>query len=200
MNTADQTPRIVVLQGDIVTREVDAIVNAANPSMIGGGGVDGAIHRAAGPQLVQECRRHPMTGNGIRCPVGEVRVTDGYDLPAKLVFHTVGPIYPRGRGPVFPGEMQVKAEKGDLLLARAIRACLTEAERMELRSIAFPAISCGVYGCLPWTFARLAREVLAEKDWNLDLIEFVLYNETEYEQFMVGWEPLPPEAEDLCGN
>ena len=124
---------ITVRAGDITRLEVDAIVNAANERMLGGGGVDGAIHRAAGPRLVEACRAVPEVRPGVRCPTGEARITPGFDLPARYVIHTVGPIW-RGGG----------ADEEDLLAA-CYRESLTLAEQHAVRSIAFPAISCGVY-------------------------------------------------------
>lgn len=120
--------RIRVVSGDIVTQQVDAIVNAANPTLLGGGGVDGAIHRAAGPQLLAACRE--LGG----CPTGEARITPGFRLPANWVIHTVGPIWNGGTH----GE--------DELLARCYRNCLAVAVAHNVCTMAFPQISTGAYG------------------------------------------------------
>ena len=126
--------RIEVIEGDITALAVDAIVNAANERLLGGGGVDGAIHRAAGPGLVDECRALPELTPGVRCPTGEARLTSGHDLEARFVIHTVGPVWRGGH----QGEPD--------LLAACYRHCLAVASVHGVESIAFPAISCGVFG------------------------------------------------------
>ncbi|WP_442683694.1 O-acetyl-ADP-ribose deacetylase [Stenotrophomonas sp. JC08] len=125
---------IEVWQGDITGLDVDVIVNAANPTLLGGGGVDGAIHQAAGPGLLAECERLPELRPGVRCPTGEVRATGGHGLPARYVFHTVGPVWREGQ------------HDEAALLANCYWQSLRLAAQMGLESIAFPAISCGIYG------------------------------------------------------
>jgi O-acetyl-ADP-ribose deacetylase len=125
---------IEVVQADITTLALDAIVNAANQALLGGGGVDGAIHRAAGPELLAACRAIPEVSPGVRCPTGEARITPGFRLRAKHVIHTVGPVW-RGGG---RGEPE--------LLASSYRHSLELAADNAITDIAFPAISCGVYG------------------------------------------------------
>jgi len=154
--------RIEVALGDITKLEVDAIVNAANPSLLGGGGVDGAIHRAAGSGLLAECR----TLGG--CPPGEARITKGYNLPAKFVIHAVGPIWRGG----YSGE--------DELLAKAYRSSLLLAEENGIKTIAFPAISTGAYGFPLERASKIAvgeiKEFL-EKNGTIERVVLVCFSE-----------------------
>ena len=163
--------RIEIMQGDITMLQIDAIVNAANSSLLGGGGVDGSIHRAAGPQLLAECR----TLGG--CPTGEARITKGYNLPAKYVIHTVGPVY-GGR----PQDAQ--------LLKSCYLNSLTLAKEHQVASVAFPAISCGVYGYPIKDAAQIALETtiafLQEHDVPNKVI-FVLFSDGDrqvYQQLL----------------
>jgi O-acetyl-ADP-ribose deacetylase (regulator of RNase III) len=135
--------RIEVVPGDITKLAVDAIVNAANTSLLGGGGVDGAIHRAAGPELLEECR----TLGG--CPTGSAKITRGYRLPARFVIHAVGPVWRGGQH-----------NEGELL-ASAYRAAIELAARHDLRTVAFPAISCGAYGFPLDLASRIALRTVA---------------------------------------
>lgn len=137
-----------VLDVDITELRVDAIVNAANETLLGGGGVDGAIHRAAGPGLLSACRALPEVRPGVRCPTGEARITDGFALPARYIIHTVGPVWHGGH------------EREPELLAACYRNVLAIARDRSLKSLAFPAISCGVFGYPPEKAAVIAlREI-----------------------------------------
>lgn len=147
---ADLRSRLRVVVADIITLKVDAIVNAANERMLGGGGVDGAIHRAAGPRLLEACRAVPEVRPGVRCPTGEARLTGGFDLPATCVIHTVGPVWHGG------------AQGEEELLANCYRNALRlAAEAGDVESIAFPAISTGVYGYPADQAARVAVAAVA---------------------------------------
>lgn len=136
--------RLHVVLGDICLQSVDVIVNAANQRMLGGGGVDGAIHRAAGPDLLAACRQFPEARPGVRCPTGEVRITPGFRLPARFVIHAVGPVW-RGGG-------HREAE----LLAACYRGALSLAKQHGCSSIAFPGISTGAFGFPVDAAARIA--------------------------------------------
>ncbi len=153
---------IFLIEGDITSAEVDAIVNAANPIMLGGGGVDGAIHRAAGPKLLEECRKI-KPANGVRCPFGEARITAAGDLKAHYIIHAVGPIYS-------------SAEKPQLLLASAYRNSLDLAKENDCRSIAFPAISCGAYGYPLDQAAEIAIHECSSEKYKTLKIYFYLFN------------------------
>jgi O-acetyl-ADP-ribose deacetylase (regulator of RNase III) len=157
-----------VIQGDITTLKVDAIVNAANTSLLGGGGVDGAIHDAAGPELLEECK---TVGP---CPAGEARLTRGYQLPAKYVIHTVGPVWHGGDY----GEAE--------LLANCYRHSLSLAIRHHIKTIAFPAISTGAYGYPMDEAATIAVEETARflscQDASLH-VTFVCFDRVAYKAF-----------------
>jgi len=160
---------VEVVRADITALEVDAVVNAANERMLGGGGVDGAIHRAAGPELLAACEAVPEVTPGVRCPTGEARITPAFDLPARFVIHTVGPVYVDGRH----GEPDQ--------LASCYRASLRLAHEHGARSVAFPAISCGVYG-YPLTEAAAVvvatlGEALAEHA-TVERVVLVAFDET----------------------
>jgi O-acetyl-ADP-ribose deacetylase (regulator of RNase III) len=158
--------KTTLLEGDITQQRVDAIVNAANTSLLGGGGVDGAIHLAAGPELLAECRRL----NG--CKTGDAKITRGYNLPANWVIHTVGPVWHDGKH----GE--------DEQLASCYRRCLALAEQYEIRSIAFPAISTGVYRFPPERAAKIAVKqvkTFLENPSSVEAVMFVCFNRQTYD-------------------
>jgi O-acetyl-ADP-ribose deacetylase (regulator of RNase III) len=145
----DENARIQVVFGNITALAVEAIVNAANERMLGGGGVDGAIHRAAGLELLDACRAVPEVRPGVRCPTGESRITPGFRLAARHVIHTVGPVWRGGAA----GEPE--------LLASCYRSALELAREHRVKSIAFPAISCGVFGYPVDRAARVAVNTIS---------------------------------------
>ncbi len=165
--------RIIVVEGDITHQRVDAIVNAANSSLLGGGGVDGAIHRAAGPSLLEACRQ--LGG----CRTGEAKITKGYTLFATWILHTVGPIWQGGQS------------QEDALLASCYRNCFALAAQHHLRSIAFPAISTGAYGfplqrAISIAFAETKAALL--KNVGLEQVLFVCFDKHAYAMYLKALE------------
>ncbi len=157
-----------LVQGDITQQDTEAIVNAANPTLLGGGGVDGAIHRAAGPELLEECRR--LGG----CATGDAKLTKGYRLKAKYVIHAVGPVYRK------------EGTRAPELLASAYRRSLEVASEHGIKSVAFPSISTGAYGYPVKEAAPIALETVAEylKDHpGIELVRFVLYDQKTYQAY-----------------
>ncbi len=168
MNSENRKNRIEVVEGDIAKQRVDAIVNAANTTLLGGGGVDGAIHRAAGPELLEECR----TLGG--CPTGQAKITKGYRLPAKWVIHTVGPVWRDGK----------HGEAG--LLASCYRNSLALAEQQGVRTIAFPSISTGAYGFPMDSAARIAvteikRFLVLEGNRSMEKVLLVCFGKSAFD-------------------
>jgi O-acetyl-ADP-ribose deacetylase (regulator of RNase III) len=152
-------PRVEAVGGDITAEQVDAIVNAANSSLLGGGGVDGAIHRAAGPELKEACRQ--LGG----CPAGDAKATPGFALPAQWVIHAVGPVWEGGD----------KAEAE--LLASCYRRSLEIADELGARSVAFPAISTGVYGYPKEEAARIAVDTIRSTPTQVELVRLVAFDD-----------------------
>jgi O-acetyl-ADP-ribose deacetylase (regulator of RNase III) len=170
--------RLEAVRGDITAEQVDAIVNAANTSLLGGGGVDGAIHRAAGPELLEACRR--LGG----CPTGEAKATPGFRLAARWVIHTVGPVWRGGDA----GEAE--------LLASCYRRSLEVAEELGARSVAFPAISTGVYGYPAEGAADIAVATLRSSPTSVELVRLVAFDDRTfrlYDGLIDGWRHTTPD-------
>ncbi len=160
--------RLELIRGDITEVRLDAVVNAANSTLLGGGGVDGAIHRAAGPELLKACRA--LGG----CPTGEAKLTDAYNLPARFIIHTVGPVWMNGAG------------RDDELLARCYRSCFRLVAAHGLRSVAFPSISTGAYGfpierAAPIALAEIHAALAEQKA--LEKVRVVLFSEADLEVY-----------------
>jgi O-acetyl-ADP-ribose deacetylase len=168
-----RAPAVEAVRADITTLEVDAIVNAAKASLLGGGGVDGAIHRAAGPDLLEECR----TLGG--CDTGDAKATSGYRLPARWVIHTVGPVWRGGR--------EGEAER----LASCYRRCLEIADEIGARSVAFPAISTGAFGYPPHEAAGIAVDTLRSTPTGVERVLLVAFDAETLELYRQRLE-LPP--------
>ena len=156
---------IEIVRGDLTTQEVDAIVNAANSSLLGGGGVDGAIHRAGGPAILAECR---LLGG---CDTGDAKATTAGELPARFVIHTVGPVWRGGN----EGEPE--------LLASCHRRSLDVARELGATTVAFPAISCGIYGYPAVLAARVAVATARGHAHDIDVVRFVLFGDETYDAF-----------------
>ncbi|OKJ16985.1 macro domain-containing protein [Kitasatospora sp. CB01950] len=164
--------RITLVQGDITEQEVDAVVNAANSSLLGGGGVDGAIHRKGGPEILADCRKLRASHYGKGLPTGRAVATTAGRLPARWVVHTVGPVFR-------PEDRRQRAE----LLASCYRESLRVAAELGARTVAFPAISAGIFGWPVDDAARIALTAVAEAAPDLDEVRFVLFGAETYEVF-----------------
>lgn len=162
--------RITLVQGDITRQSVDAIVNAANSSLLGGGGVDGAIHRRGGPAILEECRKLRAGHYGKGLPTGQAVATTAGDLDAQWVIHTVGPVHSTG-------------EDRSELLASCYRESLRRADELGARTVAFPAVSTGIYGWPMDDGARIAVATVQEADTAVEEVRFVLFDERAYDAF-----------------
>ncbi len=164
--------KVEIIRGDITKIQADAIVNAANEALLPGGGVSGAIHRAAGPELAEACKAVAP------CPTGEARITPGFRLPAKWVIHTVGPIWQGG------------TQNEPYLLESAYRFSLALAKQYRLRTVAFPSISTGIYGYPLEKAAPIALKVLLDEAPNFDALYLVAFDEKTYEAYQKAYKSL----------
>ncbi len=169
--------RITLVRGDITTQEVDAIVNAANSKLLGGGGVDGAIHRAGGPEILAECRELRATTLPDGLPTGQAVATTAGKLPARHVIHTVGPVYAKTK------------DRSDLL-ASAYRESLRVADEVGATTVAFPAVSAGIYGWPMDDAARIAVETVASTPTDVTEARFVLFGDEAFDAFTHAVEAL----------
>ncbi|MFI1618101.1 O-acetyl-ADP-ribose deacetylase [Streptomyces lydicus] len=165
-----RSPSLTLVQGDITEQAVDAVVNAANSSLLGGGGVDGAIHRRGGPEILAECRALRASRYGRGLPTGQAVATTAGRLPARWVIHTVGPVFARN-------------EDRSELLASCYRESLRVADELGARTVAFPAISTGIYGWPMDDGARIAVETVRTTDTAVQEVRFVLFDAQAYEAF-----------------
>ena len=175
MQTKVGNTKLTLVRGDITTQETEAIVNAANSSLLGGGGVDGAIHRAGGPQILEECKKIRAKQGG--CPTGEAVITTGGLLKAKYVVHTVGPIWRGGN------------QSEEKLLVNAYQSSLALAKEKGIRSLSFPSISTGAYGYPIQAAARVAlstvRDFLTQHDF--EEVRFVLFSDRDLKTYEAAW-------------
>lgn len=169
-------PRITLAQGDITEQEVDAVVNAANASLMGGGGVDGAIHRRGGPRILEECKQVRSNEYPDGLPTGRAVATGAGDLPARWVIHTVGPVYAKG-------------EDRSGLLASCHTESLRIADELGAKTVAFPAISTGVYGYPEEEAAAVAIRAVREAGTRVEEVRFVLFDEETYRAFERALDP-----------
>ncbi|MFD7446463.1 O-acetyl-ADP-ribose deacetylase [Streptomyces sp. NPDC059909] len=163
-------PAITFVQGDITEQHVDVIVNAANSSLLGGGGVDGAIHRRGGPEILEECRKLRASHYGKGLPTGQAVATTAGELPARHVVHTVGPVHS-------------ESEDRSALLASCYRESLRVADELDARTVAFPAISTGVYRWPMDDAARIAVETVRDAETSVEEVRFVLFDDRAYAAF-----------------
>ncbi|MFQ5835000.1 MAG: O-acetyl-ADP-ribose deacetylase [bacterium] len=181
MQTKVNNTKLSLIRGDITEQGTEAIVNAANTSLLGGGGVDGAIHRAGGPEILEECKKIRARQGG--CPTGEAVITTGGKLKAKYVIHTVGPVWSGGN------------QNENLLLGNAYRNSLTLAKDKGIRSISFPSISTGAYRFPIDDAARIALSTVRDflKEHDFEEVRFVLFSDRDLEAYEEAWQKVSEE-------